>query len=112
MSRYPVKRNQRAPREVEPDAVEVIRPASSFFSFHYSHTEISVGEGKAHVRARRTRLEEGKLTQETFEGDVDRTVYDRMVDDAQHYFLEQTKLFAKSLSWLLPSLRNPRSDRD
>jgi hypothetical protein len=57
-------------------------------------------------------LEDGKLTTETFEGDVDRTIYDRMMSDAQRYFLNQTALFAKSLSWLLPSSRDPRSDRD
>ena len=112
MSKYPVTRAQRALREVETDAVEVVRPASPFFSFRYSHPEISRVGDKARVRSRQTRLEDGKLTTETFEGDVDRTVYDRMVGDAQRYFLNQTALFAKSLWWLLPSSRNPRSDRD
>jgi hypothetical protein len=112
MSKYPLKVGQRALRKVEKDAVEVIRPVNSFFTFRYSHTEISAVGGRAHVKSRQTRLEDGKLTTETFEGDVDRTAYDRMVDDAQRYFLNQTALFAKSLSWLLPFARNPRSDRD
>ena len=112
MSKYPVKRAQRALREVEADAVEVMRPANSFFSFRYSHTEISEVGGKARVKSRQMRLEDGKLTTETFEGDVDRTVYERMVGDAQRYFLNQTALFTNSLLWLLPSSRNPRSDHD
>jgi hypothetical protein len=112
MSKYPVKRGQRALREVKTDAVEVIRPANAFFTFRYSHTEISAVGGKARVKSRQMRLEDGKLTTETFEGDVDRTIYDRMMSDAQRYFLNQTALFAKSLSWLLPSSRDPRSDRD
>ena len=58
------------------------------------------------------RLEGGKLTTETFEGDVDRTLYNRMMGDAQRHFLNQAAPFAKFLSWLLPSSRDPRSDRD
>jgi hypothetical protein len=112
MSKYPVTRDQRALREVETDAVEVVRPASPFFSFRYSHTEISAVGDKARVKFRQTRLEDGKLTTETFEGEADRAAYDRMVDDAQRYFLSQTALFAKSLLWMLPSSRKPRSDRD
>jgi len=71
---------------------------------------LAVG-GKAHVKSRQARLEDGKLTTATFEGDVDRTAYDRAVGDAQRHFLAQTALFLKSF-WLLPFSRNPRSDRD
>jgi len=71
---------------------------------------LAVG-GKAHVKSRQARLEDGKLTTETFEGDVDRTACDRTVGDAQRHFLDQTALFLKSF-WLLPFSRNPRSDRD
>ncbi len=112
MSKYPVKRSQRTLREVKAEAVEVIPPADSFFTFRYSHTEISAEGGKAHVKSRQTRLEAGKLTTDTFEGDVDRSVYDRMVDDTQRYFLSQTALFAKTLSWWLPSSLKVHSDQD
>lgn len=108
MSKYPVKRAERALRKVEKDAVEVIGPASRanpFFSFRYSYTEISALGGKAHVKSKQTRLENGKLTSEAFEGDLDRTVYDQMVSDAQHYFLGQTVILLKSLSLLLPFSR-------
>ena len=111
MSTHPVKRAQRALREIDTNAVEVMPPANPFFTFRYSLTEISAVGGKAHVKSRQARLEDGKLTTETFEGDVDRTAYDRMVGDAQRHFLDQTALFLKSF-WLLPFSRNPRSDRD
>lgn len=113
MSKYPVKRGRRAIREAEMnDTIEVIRPANLSFAFRHSRTEISVAGGKAHVKARQTRLEDGKLTTETFEGDVDRVVFDRMARDAQRYFLNQTVFLTKALSWWFPSLRNSRSDRD
>jgi hypothetical protein len=111
MSTHPVKRAQRALREVDSNAVEVMPPANPFFTFRYSHTEISAVGGKARVKSRQTCLEDGKLTTETFEGDIDRTAYDRMVGDAQRHFLDQTALFLKSF-WLLPFSRNPPSDRD
>jgi hypothetical protein len=112
MSKHPVIRSQRALRDAETGEVEVIRPADSFFSFRYSRTEISVAGAKARVKSRQTRLQDGKITTETFDGDVDRAVYDRMVDDAQRYFLSQMALFTKSLSWLLPLSRKPGSDHD
>jgi len=57
-------------------------------------------------------LQDGKLTSEAFEGDLDRTVYEHIVSDAQHYFLGQTALFLKSLSLLLPSSSEQRRDGD
>jgi hypothetical protein len=115
MNRYPVKLRKRAVRNVETDAVEVIEPASRanpFVSFRYSYTEISALGGNAHVKSRQARLEDGRLTSEAFEGDLDRTVYDQMVRDAQHYFLGQTVLLMKSLSLLLPFSWKQRPDRD
>jgi hypothetical protein len=110
-----VKLGKRAVRNVETDAVEVIAPASRadpFVSFRYSYTEISVLGGKAHVKSKQARLEDGRLTSEAFEGDLDRSVYDQKVGDAQHYFLGQTALFMKSLSLLLPFSWKQRPDRD
>src|SRR5216684_4046517 len=83
MSKYPVKLAERirahpvrkkesdAVDVQESDAVDVLAPASrshSFLSFRYSYTEMSVLGGKAHVKSRNARFEEGKLTSETFEG--------------------------------------------
>ena len=115
MSKHPVRHAERAPRKVEDDAVEVVDPAprvNPFVSFHYSYTEISAFGGKARVRSRKTRLEDGKLTSEAFDGELDRSAYERMVSEAQHYFLGQTALLMKSLSWLLPFSGKQRPDRD
>ncbi len=64
------------------------------------------------MRSRNTRLEDGKLTSEAFEGELDRSAYERMVSQAQHYFVGQTALLMKSLSCLLPSSGKHRPDRD
>lgn len=111
MSTHPVKRAQRAPREIDINAVEVMRPPQPFLTFRYSFTEISAVGGTAHIRSRQARLEDGKLNTKSFEGAVDRTAYDRMVGDAQRSFLDQTALFVKSF-WMGPFSRNPRSDRE
>jgi len=119
MSKYPLVRakrgNERALRKVEDDAVDVLRPASSahpFVSFRYSYTEMSVQGGKANVKSRNARFEDGKLTSEAFEGELDRNLYDRAVSDAQRYFADQTALFLKSLSLFLPFSRKHTPDRD
>ena len=115
MSKLPVRRAERAPRKVKQDGFEVMEPASRanpFFSFRYSYTEISASAGKARVKSRKTRFEDGKLTSEAFEGEFDRSAYEQMVSQAQDYFLRQTALLAKSLSWLLPFSGQERPDRD
>jgi hypothetical protein len=115
MNKYPVKLGKRALRNVQKDPVEVIGPASRanpFVSFRSSYTEISVVGGKAHVKSRNMRLEEGRLTAEAFEGDLDRTLYDQMVRSAQHYFLGQTALLMKSLSLPLPFSWKQPPDRN
>ena len=101
MSKFPVRRAERAPRKVEQDVVEVMEPASRanpFFGFRYSYTEISASGGRARVKSRRARFEDGKLTSEAFDGELDRSAYEQMVSEAQHQFLAQTALLMKSLS--------------
>ena len=115
MRNYPVKRAARASLKPEKDVVEVIGPpskASSFFSFSYSYAEISAQGGKARVKAKKMRLEDGKLTSETFEGDLERSAYEQMISHAQQYILGQTALFMKSLSLLRPFSEKQRFDRD
>lgn len=115
MSKHPVKLAKRALCEVENEAVGVLEPApgaNRFVSFRYSYTEMSVQGGKTHVRSRHARLEDGKLTSEAFEGEVDQDVYDRSIKNAQQYFADQTAFLLKSLSLFLPFSRKHRSDRD
>jgi hypothetical protein len=88
VSKLPVHRAERAPRKVEQDdVVEVTEPApraNPFFSFRYSYTEISASGGKAQVKSRRARFEDGKLTSEAFEGELDCSAYEQKVSEAQH----------------------------
>jgi hypothetical protein len=108
MGSYPVRVGKRAVSKVDEGSVEVIRPAARtgpFVSFQYSYTEISAVGGRANVKSRKARLEDGKLTTETFEGDLDRSAYEQRVSEAQRYFLGQAELFLKSLESLLPFWR-------
>ena len=103
MSKYPVKRKALVTRERDADVVEVLPPGpQGWVSFRYSYTEISATGGKAHLKSKRARYEDGKLSTESFEADVDRSVYERMVDDAQRVFLSQTALFQQLLTAFLP----------
>ena len=58
------------------------------------------------------RLEDGKLTREAVEGEIDRTAYDQWLGDARHDFLAHTALIVKALASLLPFARKSRPDRD
>ena len=105
MKKYPVKLTERLPRSVAKAAADVVSAQSAdhpFFSFRYSCVELSTAGSRAHVKARSTRLEDGKLTSEAFEGDLDRATYDRMVTDAQRHFLAQSASLLKALSLFLP----------
>ena len=119
MRKYPVKLADRVRahpvRKSEREPVEVLAPpsrGSSFLSFRYSYTEMSVLGGKAQVKSRNARFEDGKLTSETFEGELDRSAYDRAVSDAQRHIADQTAQFLKSFSLFLPFFRTHRPDRD
>jgi hypothetical protein len=113
--RVPVVRNRDAVRETtDTDAVEVIDPAArggGFFSFSYSITEVSAAGGRTRVTSKSTRLENGKLTSEAFEGELDGSAHARLVRQAQQQLVGQAALMLQSLGgWLLPFARRP--DRD
>jgi hypothetical protein len=119
MSKYSVKvkdgSNKTAVRKADPDAVEVATPAprsGGFFSFRYSYTEFSSQGGRTRVKAKQARLEDGKLSTETFEGELEGHVVDEAVRQAQQLVLGQAAWFLRSLSWLLPPMRGTRSDRE
>jgi hypothetical protein len=119
MSKYPAKlaeRNRARPiREMKSDAVDVLAPtsrSSPLLSFRYSYTEMSVLDGKAQVKSRNARLENGKLTLETFEGELDQSAYDRAISDVQRSIGNQMAQCPKSFSFFLPFFRTHRPDRD
>lgn len=70
-------------------------PFHSVFTFRHSRTELSVRGGDAHVKRSETRYENGKFVTEECEGTVDRAAYDRMVDQTQQYFIDQTNQAVK-----------------
>ena len=88
MATYPVKARKRVPEMLRTDEVAVVEPARTrFFSFRYSFTEVSLVGGRTRVKSRQARFEDGKLTSEAFEGELDHTTYDQMVSQAQRHFL-------------------------
>jgi hypothetical protein len=115
MSKYPSIRKERALRKVKDDAVKVVEPAAESdvrFSFRYSYTEISAVGSKAHLKSRRARYEDGKLSTEAFDGEFDRTIYERGINDLQRFFLGQTAAVLRGLtSFLLPPTKKAR-DRE
>src|SRR5215472_357793 len=115
MNKYPVKLGKRALREPPRNAALPTIEASSadnpYFSFRYSYTEMSAVGGRARVKSRNARYEDGKLTTEVFDGELERGVYDRMVSEAQRHILGQAGLLAR---WFLPFLAGSRgfTERD
>ena len=93
MATYPVKARKHPLRKSGKDQVVVEPAAASFFSFRYSSSEVSLVNGKTCVRSRTTRFVDGKLSCETFEGELDRRAYERMVSQAQRRFLGMLALF-------------------
>jgi hypothetical protein len=117
MNKYPLKPISKttALREAEPDAVELAASEprrGGFFSFRYSYTEVTSQGDRTRVKARQVRLEDGKVSNEAFEGELDGRVYDETARQAQQLVLEQAGWFLRSLSWLLPPMRGARPDRD
>ena len=68
---------------------------SGFFTFRYSSTEVYSQDGNLHVKMKETRFQDGRITSEECEGTVDQQVYDRMISEAQGYFLNQMAGFVK-----------------
>jgi hypothetical protein len=117
MKKYPLARRDRAAREVTADAREItdgdeieIDPpfGGAFVSFRYACTEISSDGAKARMRSRRAAYDNGRLVSESFEGELDRKAYDRMIEEAQRRLAEQTSEF---LGALFPFLRLPGKSR-
>jgi len=114
MSKYPLQTTKpNALRRVEPDDADAhdLVPApgpAGFFSFSWSVTEVTSQGGRTQVRSRRSRLENGKLTNESFEGELDGGAYDQAVRRAQEQVAEQATSLLRALTWWLPPLRGPR----
>ena len=76
-----------------------------FVSFRCSYTALSSWEGRTHVQSNTTRLADGKLTREAFEGELEGAAYRQIVEETQRQMM-------RSLSWFLPWVPRLRSDRE
>ena len=76
---------------------------SGFLSFRYSSTVVSSQGGRTHVRARRVALEDGKLSSESFEGELDGRAHEDAVRRAEQQALEDAAPLLRALRWLLPT---------
>jgi hypothetical protein len=112
MSKHPVKVEKRALRRVGDNSIatiEAVAPHNPFLSFRYSYTEMSAAGSRARVKSRSARYEDGKLTTEEFDGELDRGAYERMVSEAQRHLRGRAGLFARLF---LPFLSSPGKSFD
>lgn len=116
MSKFPVASTRRAvAKKAVSGPIEIITPTSlagPFFSFQYSFTEVSSEGGKTRVTSRQARLANGKLSSETFEGELGRDAYQQMVNQVQKQVLAQMDLLMRSMSWFLNAPRRQSSGRE
>ena len=107
MSSHPVRRRSRPVRVVEGDVVDVPAPIAknTGLSFRYSYAEFSAVGNSAQLKAKHTRYEDGKLTTEAFEGELDPNTYERLMYDAQRFFIDQTALYLRAFGSLLLPFR-------
>ena len=96
----PVRRLSPVPSR---DADELVD--TGFVSFQYSYTAVSSRDGRTHVQSNTTRLTDGKLTREAFEGELEGDSYSQMVNETQRQMM-------RPLSWFLPWMPRPKSGRD
>jgi hypothetical protein len=113
MAYHPTRFTPRMPAQIEDETQELLGPEvrrHGFISWSFSSTEITSTGGSTRVRSRSAKLEHGKLSSSTFEGELPANAYADMVAQAQQQFLRQAELVLKSFSLFLPFA--PRRDRD
>ena len=109
MAKYPLtaatKRNTALSEADHSEVVAQGSPragGSGFLSFRYSSTIVSSRGGRTQVEAKRVSLEGGRLTTESFEGELDGRAHDEAVRRAQEEVLEQAAPLLRMLRWMLP----------
>ncbi len=122
MNKFPLSVNkpelpeevQEVRQELQPNVQREIaealpaHPFGPFLNFHFSYTEVSSRDGSTRVSSRHARLQGGKLSTSSFEGELPSDVYGQAVAQVQRQFLDQAELMMRSLTWFLPrSLRLP-----
>jgi hypothetical protein len=103
MAKLPVRREKRLPKKTDDHGVPTTAGASASLSFRYSYTEISAVGADASVKHTETRLENGTLRRESFEGSFDRARYDELMRFTGECVQRQMALAMRSLFWFLPA---------
>lgn len=114
MDNRPATLGERVPRKAEKNAIRETASAghaNAFLNFRYSYTEISALSSVARVKSRNVRFKDGKLTDESFEGEMDRSVYEHNVAQAHQFFLGQADVLMKSLATMLSFWQPERPNR-
>jgi len=109
MAKYPLTvAAKRSSAVSEEDANAVVASAaprpggSGWISFRYSSTIVSSHGGRTQVKAKRVALEDGKLSTESFEGELDGHAHDDAVRRAQQQLVEEAAPLLRMLRWMLP----------
>jgi hypothetical protein len=90
---------------------EHAQAGNAFFSFRYSCTEVSAARGKTVVKSSQTRLENGRLVQESFEGELQGDAFEQLATQAQRQAMAQAAAMWRAFMWFLPAPWR-RADRD
>ena len=72
----PVRRLSPVPSR---DADELVD--TGFVSFQYSYTAVSSRDGRTHVQSNTTRLADGRLTRDAFEGELEGDAHRQIVEE-------------------------------
>ena len=112
MNKYPVvakthpvapkdaaRRSRPSPTPRRGELIEAQSPPATggFLRFSYSYTEVSAAGPSARIKSHRAAYENGRIVSEQFEGELDRSEYDRMAANAQRYFADHTSLLLRAL---------------
>jgi hypothetical protein len=75
---------------------------SGFFSFRYSSTVVTSQGGRTQVKSKRVSLEDGRLSTESFEGELPADAHEQAVRRAQQQVFEDAAPLFRALRWMLP----------
>ena len=93
-----VKRRQQPFVEPKEDALPLWNPFAAvapFVSFTHSYSEVTSDGTQTHVKSTTTRLAEGKLRKESFEGTLPADAFGEAAGRAQDLFLKQAEMMMK-----------------
>ncbi|MCF8169481.1 MAG: hypothetical protein K9J77_12845 [Rhodoferax sp.] len=115
MARSPVKRPEQPIVESKNDALRFLNPfaaASTFVSFTHSYSEITSDGSQTHVKSTTTRLADGKLSKESFEGQLPANAFADTVGKAQSQFMRHAEMLMQPWFSAFTQTRLPGKSED